>query len=125
MPDVLAAIGLAQIKIYKSKLIKSRQQIFLKYNDSLKHKSWAILPTYKSKIASSSFHLYALRINDCCEHQRDKIIEKITMRGIAVNVHYQPLPMLTLFKIWDTNARDFPRHFKIMKMRYLCLYTLS
>lgn len=109
MPDVLAAIGLVQIKMYNSNLLKSRERIFHIYNNTLKKKSWAILPPYESENAKSSFHLYALRIRDCSEEQRDQIIEKITEQGVAVNVHFQPLSKLTLFKDLGYENSKYPQ----------------
>jgi len=109
MPDVLAAIGLAQIKIYDSELLKSRERIFHFYNDALKVKKWAIIPPYESEHAKSSFHLYALRVKSCSEDMRDRIIDRITERGVAVNVHFQPLSKLTLFKDLGYDNSKYPQ----------------
>jgi len=109
MPDVLAAIGLAQIKIYDSELLKSRERIFHFYNDALKVKKWAIIPPYESENAKSSFHLYALRLKNCSEDMRDRIIDRISDRGVAVNVHFQPLPKLTLFKDLGYDNSKYPQ----------------
>lgn len=109
MPDVLAAIGLAQIKIYNSELLKSRERIFHFYNDALKVKKWAIIPPYESEHAKSSFHLYALRVKSCSEDMRDRIIDRITERGVAVNVHFQPLSKLTLFKNLGYDNSKYPQ----------------
>jgi len=109
MPDVLAAIGLVQIKMYNSNLLNSRERIFHTYNNALKTKCWAVIPPFESKYAKSSFHLYALRIKDCSEVQRDRIIEKIAEHGVAVNVHYQPLSRLTLFKNLGYENSEYPQ----------------
>ena len=62
MPDINAAIGLAQIKKYKHILLPEREEIFLKYNSILSQCSWAILPTFSVDNRKSSCHLYQLRI---------------------------------------------------------------
>jgi dTDP-4-amino-4,6-dideoxygalactose transaminase len=109
MPDVLAAIGLAQIKMYDSKLLKSRERIFHFYNDVLRGTKWAIIPPYQSEDAKSSFHLYALRIKNCSENERDRIIDLISRQGVSVNVHYQPLSKLTLFRRLGYDNTKYPQ----------------
>ncbi|WP_338733810.1 DegT/DnrJ/EryC1/StrS family aminotransferase [Mangrovimonas cancribranchiae] len=98
LPDVLAAIGVAQLPEYFSRILAERKEMFKYYQDFFKTKSWAILPLYKNSQKTSSCHLYALRIKDISEKQRDVIIEKIAQANVAVNVHFQPLPLLSLFK---------------------------
>lgn len=107
LPDVLAAIGLAQIKEYNNVLLKERKRVFDFYNNSFSKYSWAILPQYQTTDAESSYHLYPLRIAGISEEQRDKIIEKISETGVAVNVHFQPLPLLTVFKQLGYDINDF------------------
>ncbi|EGV44849.1 DegT/DnrJ/EryC1/StrS aminotransferase family protein [Bizionia argentinensis JUB59] len=108
MPDVLAAIGVAQLPEYFSNILEKREHIYSYYQDYFKTKSWAILPNYKSNDKVSSCHLYTLRIKDITEEQRDAIIDFISKEGVSVNVHFQPLPMLTLFKEMGYNIADFP-----------------
>lgn len=108
MPDVLAAIGVGQMPTYFNKVLKSRKNIFEFYNAGFKDKNWAILPPFKEKNTLSSCHLYALRIKDVLEEQRDRIIELISKNGVAVNVHFQPLPILKLFKENGYNISDYP-----------------
>lgn len=108
MPDVLAAIGVAQIPTYYDKVLGERKSIYEFYKDFFSKKDWAILPPYKNDVKESSCHLYALRVKNICEEQRDKIIELISKEGVAVNVHFQPLPLLTLFKEKGFNIKDFP-----------------
>jgi dTDP-4-amino-4,6-dideoxygalactose transaminase len=98
MPDVLAAIGVAQMPTYFETVIKARTHIYEFYANYFSKKKWAIIPPYKDIIKSSSCHLYALRIKDITETERDEIISIIASKGVAVNVHFQPLPLLTLFK---------------------------
>lgn len=108
LPDVLAAIGVAQLPNYFEKTLSKRRQIFDFYQKSFSNYSWAILPPFQSQDKVSSCHVYALRISNISEETRDFIIEKITEKGVAVNVHFQPLPILTLFKNLGYKIEDFP-----------------
>ncbi len=98
MPDVCAAIGLAQMGKYESHMLVERKRVFDFYSSFFANKPWAKLPPYNADGCSSSFHLYPLRINNISEAQRDAIIDIISAEGVAVNVHFIPLPMLTVFK---------------------------
>lgn len=113
MPDVCAAIGLAQIKIYKKKLFPEREKIFNKYNKFFSNKNWAVTPVGNDAKRKSSYHLYMLRINLIREDERDLIIKYISEKGIGVNVHYIPMPMLTLFKDKGYKIEDFPNTYKL------------
>lgn len=115
MPDINAAIGLAQIKKYKDILLPEREQIFLKYNSILSKYDWAILPKFILNGRKSSCHLYQLRIKGFEEIQRDELISRLSIFGIGVNVHYIPLPMLTYFKGIGLNIKDFPVSYSLYK----------
>ncbi len=108
MPDVCAAIGLAQIKKYNSQLLKERQRIFNQYTAAFSLNKWAQLPLLTDGHRASSCHLFALRINNITEQQRDAIIDEISDTGVAVNVHFIPMPMLTLFKNIGFKIEDYP-----------------
>ncbi|MCX7548384.1 DegT/DnrJ/EryC1/StrS aminotransferase family protein [Xanthomarina sp. F1114] len=108
MPDILAAIGVAQLPEYFEKTLENRIEIYEFYHNFFKTKSWAILPPYKNDDKTSSCHLYALRIKNISETTRDIIIDKISKEGVAVNVHFQPLPMLTIFKDMDYDISHYP-----------------
>ncbi len=115
MPDVNAAIALSQIRKYDY-LLSERKRVFDRYNSCLQGFEWAILPfdNYgrKSKDTqnniSLSYHLYPLRIADFTERQRDMLIQKLAQKDIATNVHYIPMPMLTLFKNMGFDIKDYP-----------------
>lgn len=108
MPDVLAAIGVAQMPTYFDDTLPKRKDIYTFYKTFFEKKEWAILPPFSDNEKKSSCHLYALRIKDINEAQRDKIIEIISQNGVAVNVHFQPLPLLHLFKNKGYNIKNYP-----------------
>ncbi|MFD2823598.1 DegT/DnrJ/EryC1/StrS family aminotransferase [Lacinutrix iliipiscaria] len=115
LPDLLAAVGVAQLPKYFSTILGQRKDIFEYYQDYFLTKPWAILPPYQNSDKISSCHLYALRIKDATENQRDMIIDKISKEGVAVNVHFQPLPMLSLFKSYGYKIEDYPNAYKNYK----------
>ena len=113
MPDICAAVGLAQIKDYKNKLLPERKDIFSYYNNYFSKYEWAKLPPSINGISESSYHLYMLRINHINEDQRDQMIEYITSKDVAVNVHYIPMSMLTLFKNKGYKIEDYPNTYSL------------
>lgn len=114
MADINAAIGLAQMRIYPE-LLRERKRVFNFYNDQLIAEPWAKVPPAITNGKESSYHLYALRINDITEEQRDRIIDEISTRGVAVNVHFIPMPMLTFFKDKGFKIEDFPQAYNNFK----------
>lgn len=108
MPDIGAAIGLAQIRKYESQLLPERKRIFARYQDAFGEHEWAILPLEHDDRRESSCHLYLLRIAGADEQRRDAIIQAVAERGVAVNVHYIPMPMLTLFRSRGYRIEDYP-----------------
>ena len=113
MPDICAAVGLAQIKQYKNKLLPERKDIFKYYNNHFSKYEWALLPPSNDCMRESSYHLYMLRINDINEEQRDQMIDYISSKGVAVNVHYIPMSMLTLFKNKGYKIEDYPNTYNL------------
>jgi len=113
MPDICASIGLAQIRKYKSILLPERKSIFEFYTHEFSKYPWAILPPGETEERTSSFHLFLLRIKDITEEQRDAMIHYISLKGIGVNVHYIPMPMLTLFKDLGYKMEDYPNTYKL------------
>lgn len=108
MADVNAAIGLAQIRQYDS-LLKERKRVFNTYNEAFKKYDWAITPPARDGKRESSYHIYALRIKGISEELRDRMIDYISKSEVAVNVHYIPMPMLSLFKELGYDIMDFPQ----------------
>ncbi len=111
MPDVNAAIGLAQMRQY-SKLLAERKRISERYHNFFSKCEWAMLPPQISENKESSYHIYALRLKYLTEEQRDQVIQSISENGVAVNVHFIPMPMLTFFKNQGFDIADYPQSFQ-------------
>ncbi|MGN6617867.1 MAG: DegT/DnrJ/EryC1/StrS family aminotransferase [Ilyomonas sp.] len=111
LPDVLAAIGLAQFRKYKDDLLVERKRVFDTYDTMLSYYDWAILPPFHKEGCSPSYHLYPLRIKGITEQQRDAVINCITEKGVSVNVHFIPLPMLSVFKEKGYNINNYPQSY--------------
>lgn len=112
MPDILASIAVAQFQIYKKKLFSRRKEIYTLYDKAFAEFDWAISPPSLSKKKETSYHVYLLRIKEITEVQRDLIIEEIFRNGVSVNVHFQPLPLLTVFKNLNYKMEDYPVSYK-------------
>ena len=111
MPDVCAAIGLAQFGKY-DEILKRRREIFDFYTNAFSDYEWIQTPPYISEIKKSSCHVFLLRLPDISEEFRDKLIEEIYKCEVSVNVHFVPLPMLTLFKNLGYNIDNYPNSYK-------------
>lgn len=115
MPDICAAIGLSQIRQYNTKLLPQRKEIAHRYHNAFKRFSWFISPPLEDIYRESSYHLFPLRINKISESERDLIIRALSEKGINVNVHFIPMPMLSLFSKLGYTIDDYPnsyRHYK-------------
>ena len=97
MTDILASIGLVELQRYENDTLVYRKHIFDRYAVAFRQYDWAELPLYETAERKSSYHVYCLRIKGASEEQRDEIIQRIFDRDVAVNVHYQPFPLLTAF----------------------------
>ena len=106
MTDVMAGIGLAQMKRYQG-MLDRRREIIEKYNDGLKDYEVQVLNHYGESHASSG-HLYLVRLLGKSLEQRNAVITKMAERGIACNVHYKPLPMMTAYKNLGFDIADYP-----------------
>ena len=106
MTDVMAGIGLAQLKRYPEMLYR-RRQVIEKYNEGLKDCNVQVLNHY-SDTHSSSGHLYLVRLLGKTVEERNEVISKMAERGIACNVHYKPLPMMTAYKNLGFDIADYP-----------------
>ena len=106
MADIMAAIGLVQLERFEE-LIQKRLELAKIYNDLLKNLNVNIYQT-DEKLQNSSVHLYISRLTNKNEAVRNKIIQKLAEAGIATNVHYKPLPMLTAYKKLGFNLYNKP-----------------
>src|SRR5574344_2431827 len=107
LPDVGAAIALAQLRKYDY-LLSERQRVYDRYSERLRKESWAVLPFQDNENVKTSYHLYPLRFNPIKEQQRDELINFMADNGVATNVHYIPMPMLTLFKSLGYDITSYP-----------------
>jgi dTDP-4-amino-4,6-dideoxygalactose transaminase len=107
MTDLQAAIGLIELERYQENLDR-RKTIFDAYDDGFKQTSWAITPVHQTVDKKTCYHLYQLRIADVSEEQRDAIIQEIFEQDVSVNVHFQPLPLLTAYKNLGYKMDDYP-----------------
>lgn len=106
MTDVMAGIGLAQFKRYPD-MLKRRQEIIERYNASLSDCNVQVLNHCDADHASSG-HLYLVRLLDKDTEFRNRVIEQMAERGIACNVHYKPLPMMTAYKNLGFDIANYP-----------------
>jgi len=108
MTDLQAAIGLVELSRYREDTLKKRKHICELYSKLLSKYTWAELPVFKTSNSESSYHLFPLRIKSISEAQRDEIIQQIFDKDVSVNVHFQPLPLLTFYKNLGYRISDFP-----------------
>ena len=106
MTDVTAGIGLAQMKRYKG-LLARRKEIIEKYDSAFKPLGVEVLNHYTEENQSSG-HLYITRIPGITLEQRHEIIVKMAEAGVACNVHYKPLPMMTAYRNMGFDIKDYP-----------------
>ena len=111
MTDILAAIGLVQLDRYPE-LLKRRKEIIEKYDKAFVPMGLKPLFHYEEGHMSSG-HLYLLRIPGIGESERNRIITKMGEKGVATNVHYKPLPMMTAYKNMGFDIKDYPRAFSL------------
>lgn len=113
MTDIMAGIGLAQLSRYEQ-MLQRRRTIIEYYNDALKDCNVKVLNHYCEDAASSG-HLYLVRVGDFDVEQRNKVVEQMAERGIACNVHYKPLPMMTAYKALGFDIKDFPNAYNLYR----------
>ena len=113
MTDIMAGIGLAQMKRYP-KLLERRKEIIKRYDAAFSPLGIKILLHYTESYESSG-HLYMTRIPWITIRERQEIIEKMAEKGIATNVHYKPLPMMTAYRNLGFDMKDYPNTYKMYK----------
>lgn len=110
MTDIMAGIGLAQMKRYPGMLAR-RKEIIARYDAAFKPLGIDVLDHYNDNHQSSG-HLYITRIPGVGLEERQEIIVKMAEAGIATNVHYKPLPMMTAYKNLGFDIKDYPNAYK-------------
>ena len=113
MTDIMASLGLVQFRRYP-KLLKRRHEIIEKYNRGFADLNIQVLEHYGEDHASSG-HLYLTRLLGRTREQCNEVIEKMAEAGIATNVHYKPLPMLTAYKNLGFDIHDYPNAYHMFE----------
>jgi dTDP-4-amino-4,6-dideoxygalactose transaminase len=109
MTDIQAAIGLVELERYDDDTLKKRRFIFDYYAKAFGENDKYILPPYTQEDKTSSYHVFLLRVKDISEEQRDEIIRRIVEKEVSVNVHFQPLPLLSFYKSLGYDIKDYPQ----------------
>lgn len=97
MPDIAAAIGLAQFEVYESMMLPERRRVFDAYQKAFQNDERFICPKYVDDKTVSSLHLYPLRIKNVTLEERNAIIQRIFDQDVSVNVHFKPIPLLSYY----------------------------
>jgi len=120
MTDIMAALGLVQLRRYPS-LLARRKEIVGQYEQGLARINKKLgkyrltsLRHYDEKIASSG-HLFLMRVQGAEEEVRGRIIEGLAQRGVAANVHYKPLPLLTAYRNLGFDISDYPNAYDMYR----------
>lgn len=113
MTDIAAAIGLSQLRRY-DEMLNRRKELVNRYNELLSGCDVKILKHYDESFESSG-HLYIVRLNGKDEEFRNKVIVKMAEKGVATNVHYKPLPMMTAYKNLGFDIKDYNNSFELYK----------
>lgn len=106
MTDIMAAIGLVQYDRYPQ-LLQRRREIIAQYDRALKPLGIGTMEHYGEDFASSG-HLYIIRLKGHDADYRNRVINEMAERGIACNVHYKPLPLLSAYKNMGFDIKDYP-----------------
>lgn len=106
MTDILASIGLAQLHRYDG-LLKKRKTLIECYNSALSDIPVEVLKHFTAEYRSSG-HLYIVQMTDRTRDQINEVMRRMAERGVATNVHYKPLPLLTAYKALGFQIEDFP-----------------
>ena len=108
MTDILAAIGLVELERYNDDMLVKRKAIFDAYSEAFAEYDCFEVPVYETPEKTSSYHVYPLRIKGITEEQRDQLMQKIFEQEVTVNVHFIPLPMLSVYKNKGYKIENYP-----------------
>ena len=113
MTDIMAALGLVQMERYKG-ILERRYEIVRRYDEALKDLQVAVL-NHRGEDHCGSHHLYLVRLLGKNREDANKVIEQMAERGIACNVHYKPLPMMTAYKALGFDINDYPNAYHLFE----------
>lgn len=113
MTDMAAALGLSQLKRYES-ILSRRAQLIAFYNSAFAGSRITPIKHFDNDYKSSG-HLYITRIEGVGEQERNQLIDRLAQNGVAANVHYKPLPMLTAYKNFGFDIKDYPNAYNMYK----------
>lgn len=113
MTDVVAAIGLIQFERYPE-MLKKRKEYIERFDKAFAELNVGLLKHYTDEYESSG-HLYLVRLLGKSREDANKVIEQMAERGIACNVHYKPLPMMTAYKALGYDIKDFPNAYHMFE----------
>ena len=113
MTDIMAALGLVQMERYPE-MLKRRYEMVERYNAALKDWNVAVL-NHKDADHCGSHHLYLVRLLGKTREETNHIIEQMAERGIATNVHYKPLPMMTAYKALGFDIANYPNAYHLFE----------
>lgn len=113
MTDIMAALGLVQMERYPQ-LLARRKEIILQYDEGLKDLNVKVQNHYGEDFSGSG-HLYIVRMLGLTSEQRNEVITKMAERGVACNVHYKPLPMMTAYKALGFDIKDYPNSYHLFE----------
>ena len=108
MTDIMAAIGLVELRRYENDTLPKRKAICEYYYNTLKGYPWAEVPVLRNQDSETSYHLFQLRIKGVTEEERDLIIQRIFDEDVSVNVHFIPLPRLSFYKNLGYQMEQYP-----------------
>lgn len=112
MPDILACIALEQLKKF-DKLMKIRRDICKRYYNNLKKYDFIEFPVNHDELNNSSCHLLCVRIKNFDENKRDELLNSMADLNISMNVHFKPLPLLTVYKKLGYKINKYPNAYNI------------
>ena len=114
MTDIQAALGLSQLRRYPA-LLGRRHEIISRYEEALASLRDVGIPAvslcHRGRSWQSSGHLFLMRIDGIHHEERCEIIEELAARGVAANVHYKPLPLLSAYRDMGFDIADYPNAF--------------
>lgn len=114
MMDIVAAIGLAQLDRYEE-LLNYRRELIELYDKFFEEMDNVQVLNHYHNGNNSSGHLYIIRLIGKNAEYRNKVIEKMGEAGVATNVHYKPLPLLTAYKNLGFDIKDYPNSYDMYK----------